>query len=75
MIFPVTSRRQAMFGAAAVATASVLIADRTAVAAAGVGGINAIPELAPQWKELDLAEILSRPAAFMSVSRSIPSSC
>jgi len=29
-----------------------------------------IPELAPQWKKLDLREILSRPAAFVSVSQS-----
>ena len=28
-----------------------------------------IPELAPQWKKLDLAEILSRPAAFVSISQ------
>ncbi len=34
-----------------------------------MGGINAIPELAPQWKDLDLAEILTRPAAYMSVSQ------
>src|SRR5690606_41850317 len=27
-----------------------------------------IPELAPQWKQLDLAEILKRPAAFLSIS-------
>ncbi|WP_022883783.1 cysteine hydrolase [Glaciibacter superstes] len=29
-----------------------------------------IPELAPQWRSLDFAEILSRPAAFLSVSQS-----
>lgn len=29
-----------------------------------------IPELAPQWQALDLAEILRRPAAFCSVSQS-----
>ena len=34
-----------------------------------IGGVNAIPELAPQWKKLDLAEILSRPAAFVSISQ------
>lgn len=34
-----------------------------------IGGIHAIPELAPQWKKLDLAEILKRPAAFVSVSQ------
>lgn len=33
------------------------------------GGIHAIPELAPQWKELNLAEILKRKAAFASVSQ------
>src|SRR6202030_123009 len=38
--------------------------------AAGVGGVNAIPELAPQWKKLDLAKILALPAAYMSVSQS-----
>src|SRR5699024_5862340 len=32
--------------------------------------VDQIPELAPQWKKLDLAEILSRPAAFVSVSQS-----
>lgn len=33
------------------------------------GGIHAIPELAPQWKKLDLKEILTRNAAFVSVSQ------
>jgi len=33
-----------------------------------LGGIDAIPELAGQWQSLDLAEVLKRPAAFMSVS-------
>jgi hypothetical protein len=32
-------------------------------------GSKVIPELAPQWKKLDLAEILSRPAAFVSISQ------
>ena len=35
-------------------------------------GPSAIPELAPQWKKLDLAEILSRPAAFVSISQNKP---
>src|SRR5258708_39801271 len=69
MNFPLASRREALVGAASVAAASVLVADKSASAASGVGGINAIPELAPQWKDLDLAEILSRPAAYMSVSQ------
>lgn len=34
-----------------------------------LGGIHAIPELAPQWKQLDLARILKQPAAFLSVSQ------
>lgn len=34
-----------------------------------IGGIHAIPELAPQWKKLNLAEILKRNAAFVSVSQ------
>lgn len=34
-----------------------------------VGGIHAIPELAPQWKKLNLAEILKRNAAFVSISQ------
>ena len=34
-----------------------------------VGGIHAIPELAPQWKKLNLAEILKRKAAFVSISQ------
>lgn len=32
--------------------------------------VDAIPPLAEQWKSLDLREILSRPAAFLSVSQS-----
>ena len=61
MNLPVPSRRQALVGAAAVAAASALIAQKPAQTASNVGGINAIPPLAPHWSELDLAEILSRP--------------
>jgi len=32
--------------------------------------VDSIPELADHWKKLDLAEILRRPAAFLSVSQS-----
>ena len=69
MNHPRTSRREALLGAAGIAAVSLIAANNSANAASGVGGINAIPELAPQWKELDLAEILSRPAAYMSVSQ------
>jgi hypothetical protein len=69
MTFLTTTRRQALIGAAAVTAGSLLVAEKAAGAATGVGGINAIPPLAAQWNELDLAEILSRPAAYMSVSQ------
>ena len=36
---------------------------------AAVGGIHAIPELAPHWRKLDLREILKRTAAFVSISQ------
>ncbi|HEY9211297.1 MAG TPA: cysteine hydrolase [Ancylobacter sp.] len=67
MTTPHTSRRDALIGAAAMAATAV--AASSAKAAAPVGGVHAIPPLAPQWQKLDLAEILSRPAAFMSVSQ------
>ena len=69
MNFPLASRREALAGAVSIAATSIIIANKSASAASGVGGINAIPELAPQWKDLDLAEILTRPAAYMSVSQ------
>ena len=62
------SRRETLIGAG-IAAASAFAASNSASAASDVGGIHAIPELAPQWKELDLAEILSRPAAYLSVSQ------
>jgi nicotinamidase-related amidase len=64
-----TTRREALIGAAAAAAGSALVADKARAAASGIGGINAIPPLAAHWNELDLAEILSRPAAYMSVSQ------
>lgn len=56
--------------AGAVASAGALAG--TAVAAddqSKLGGVHAIPELAPHWKQLDLAKILRYPAAFLSVSQ------
>lgn len=65
----ISSRRHVIAGAAGLATAA--LAGRASTAsAATVGGVNAIPELAPQWKKLDLARILTLPAAYMSVSQS-----
>jgi len=69
MHLPLTTRREALAGAVAIAATSAITADQTANAASGIGGVNAIPPLAAHWNELDLAEILSRPAAYMSVSQ------
>jgi nicotinamidase-related amidase len=68
-----SGRRQLLTGiAGAVATASLAGASKVEAGntdAAARGGIHAIPELAPQWKQLDLRKILSYPAAFLSVSQ------
>src|ERR1700730_16445925 len=69
MNFPLASRREALAGAVSIAATSIIISNKSASPANGVGGVNAIPPLAAQWNELDLAEILSRPAAYMSVSQ------
>ncbi|SFU23190.1 cysteine hydrolase [Mesorhizobium sp. YR577] len=63
------TRRAALLGTMGAAAAATMFGAKTAHAASNVGGIHAIPELAPQWKKLDLAEILSRPAAYCSVSQ------
>src|ERR1700685_2094415 len=61
-----TSRRDIFAGAAGLAMASALAT--TAHAAASTGEeLKAIPELAPQWKKLDLARILQKPAGFAAV--------
>lgn len=55
-------------GLAAVSTVGLGVnAGRAAEKASAAPSV--IPELAPQWKKLDLAEILSRPAAFVSISQ------
>ena len=53
----------APIGLAAAAAASIPTAAYSAT-------IDEIPELAPQWKKLNLAEILRLPAAYVSVSQS-----
>ncbi len=67
-----TSRRDVLTGAAAglAVAAGASAALATQARAAPVGGVNAIPELAPQWKKLDLAQVLTLPAAYASVSQS-----
>ena len=51
-------------GAAGAATTTDTAEDKTKL-----GGIHAIPELAPQWKQLDLAKVLKYPSAFLSISQ------
>jgi nicotinamidase-related amidase len=51
-------------GISSIASSAAAAEDRSKL-----GGIHAIPELAPQWKQLDLAKILRYPAAFLSVSQ------
>lgn len=68
----VSTRRAVLAGAAVglAAAASTAALSPAGASTGGVGGIHAIPELAPQWKKLDLAKILAMPAAFASVSQS-----
>jgi nicotinamidase-related amidase len=56
-----------MAGSATLVAASVLAP--AAFAAPASSEVEAIPELAPQWKKLDLAKILHKRAAFVSVSQ------
>jgi nicotinamidase-related amidase len=68
------SRRQFVSGVAGVVAATAAAAASIDAVAADedktkLGGVHAIPELAPQWKQLDLAKILKQPAAFLSVSQ------
>src|SRR5688572_8189284 len=69
--FTTLDRRAFVTGmAGAVASAGALAG--TAAAAddeSKRGGVHAIPELAPHWKQLDLAKILRYRAAFLSVSQ------
>jgi nicotinamidase-related amidase len=62
-----SSRRQIIAGAAGIAAAAATLSAPTAAFSAT---IDEIPVLAPQWKKLNLAEILKLPAAYVSVSQS-----
>jgi nicotinamidase-related amidase len=63
------SRRQLLTGGvvAGLAAAGAAVSFTTAAYSATV---DDIPELAPQWKKLNLAEILKLPAAYVSISQS-----
>ena len=63
-----TSRRDLVAGAAGLAAAAAL-SSGAALAASTGEELKAIPELAPQWKKLDLAKVLQKSAAFVSVSQ------
>jgi nicotinamidase-related amidase len=71
-------RRQFVAGVATALSAVSLVGGSSTAQAsphaqsqgdAAKGGVHAIPELAPHWKQLDLRRILSYPAAFVSVSQ------
>src|ERR1700751_5538897 len=64
-----TSRRQLLTGGivAGLAAAGAAVSVPTVAYSAAV---DDIPELAPQWKKLNLAEILKLPAAYVSISQS-----
>ena len=65
-----STRRNIAAGAAAgLAAAAVGAHVSPASTATAVGGVHVIPELAPQWKKLDLGKILSLPAAYVSISQ------
>jgi hypothetical protein len=68
----VSTRRQFVGTVAAAAAGTAVLAGRASAETedkSKLGGVHAIPELADQWKSLDLAKILKYPAAFLSVSQ------
>jgi nicotinamidase-related amidase len=64
-----TSRRQLLTAAAGIAGAAAIGSQALGQEGSKPLSPTPIPELAPQWKKLNLAEILKRPAAFVSVSQ------
>src|ERR1700723_860618 len=66
---PGASWRQLLTGGVATALAAAGAAVSVPFAAYSAT-VDDIPELAPQWKKLDLAEILKLPAAYISISQS-----
>lgn len=67
------TRRQFVSGVAGAVAASAIGAASAAQDntedKARLGGVHAIPELAPQWQQIDLAKVLKYPAAFLSISQ------
>ena len=55
-------------GAAGAAAAADKTEDKTKL-----GGVHAIPELAPQWQQIDLVKVLKYPAAFVVSAPTVPS--
>jgi nicotinamidase-related amidase len=64
-----TSRRQLLASAAGLAGAAAIGTHAQAQEGHKSATAAPIPDLAPQWKKLNLAEILKRPAAFLSISQ------
>lgn len=68
------TRRQFVGAAAGAVTAAAVAGTAHAAGDAAedkskLGGIHAIPPLAPQWESLNLAKIVKYPAAFLSISQ------
>jgi nicotinamidase-related amidase len=64
----ITSRRNLVAGSVGLLAGSALTGT-IAAEASPADEVGAIPELAPQWKKLDFAQILRKRAAFVSVSQ------
>jgi hypothetical protein len=64
----ITSRRNLVAGTVGLLAGSALTGT-IAAEASTADEVGAIPELARQWKKLDLAQILRKRAAFVSVSQ------
>ena len=63
------SRRQILAAAAGIVGTAAIGSQAGAQERQRAADPAPIPELAPQWKKLNLAEIVRRPAAFVSVSQ------
>lgn len=65
----VPSRRTLLTGATGLAATAALAGASKAAGHPQTSEVDAIPELAPHWKKLDLGKILRKRAAFVSVSQ------
>jgi nicotinamidase-related amidase len=66
---PYGTRRDFLGGIAGAAATATLAHQAAAQTTPAGNEVSTIPELAPQWKKLDLTKILQKRAAFVSVSQ------